>query len=464
MAARCTPVPASSSPPAGSAATRPRGGVISQGAIALPVARVATDCVRSGQALVEVIGSAPALGPQLQGPFAPSTAEMSDCEPVLVAYPWGEADRFAMTRLRVTEVTDRLLRHNGWGWDRAGAAIVDPCSRQVLGISTGTSEATAGRDRRLKAGRVAAAARSAAGAQVGSGTARVDRAPAQASISEHRAAGLRRLDLQRPAVNPIRRRLCRVPGERGVFGSDERRGRPTALAVPLWLGGKISHRSVPIRSGTKPLLRRAVFAAVAAVDHRPVPRRPAGDGITPGDRVQQAALSRLGCLGLLGLHALRAPAVPATRRDSMTSPSSLRTRAAGCTIPSVVAATLIPMSAAWRFNLDEAEPVRLIVSIPEQATDVPPPGSADQEQETDPACVEDLGPTGYGLVSATLHRARIPIGEVENRPLRRTASLSLVPHARRARDVRRSSAQGRAPGSSIDRGGWERPGGALERE
>ena len=115
-------------------------GVISQGAIALPVARVATDA-RNGLALVEVIGRVPALGPHLQAPFAPSTEEAADSEPVLVAYPWGEADRFAMTRLRVTEVTDRLLRHNGWGWDRAGAPIVDPCSRQVLGISTGSSEA-----------------------------------------------------------------------------------------------------------------------------------------------------------------------------------------------------------------------------------------------------------------------------------------------------------------------------------
>ena len=115
-------------------------GVISQGAIALPVARVATDA-RNGLALVEVIGSAPALGPQLQALFAPSTEETADSEPVLVAYPWGEADRFAMTRLRVTEVTDRLLHHNGWGWDRAGAPIVDPCSRRVLGISTGSSEA-----------------------------------------------------------------------------------------------------------------------------------------------------------------------------------------------------------------------------------------------------------------------------------------------------------------------------------
>ena len=115
-------------------------GVISQGAIALPVARVATDA-RNGLALVEVIGQAPALGRHLQAPFAPSTAETTDSEPVLVAYPWGEADRFAMTRLRVTEVTDRLLHHNGWGWDRAGAPIVDPCSRQVLGISTGSSQA-----------------------------------------------------------------------------------------------------------------------------------------------------------------------------------------------------------------------------------------------------------------------------------------------------------------------------------
>ncbi|MCY3887229.1 MAG: hypothetical protein OXG19_05930 [Chloroflexi bacterium] len=45
---------------------------------------------------------------------------------------------------------------------------------------------------------------------------------------------------------------------------------------------------------------------------------------------------------------------------------------------------------------------------------MPPLGSDDQEPATDPACVEDLGPTGDGLVSATLHRARIAIGVVES--------------------------------------------------
>ena len=115
-------------------------GVVSQGEIALPVARVATDA-RDGLALAEVIGPGPALFGKSSTPFADSTEHTEDSEPILVAYPWGEADRFAMTRLRVLEVTDRLLVHNGWGWDRAGAPIVDPCSRQVLGISTGSSQA-----------------------------------------------------------------------------------------------------------------------------------------------------------------------------------------------------------------------------------------------------------------------------------------------------------------------------------
>ena len=216
-------------------------GVVSQGEIALPVARVATDS-RNGLALAEVIGPAPALLEQLSAPFARSTGESADGEPVLVAYPWGEADRFAMTRLRVLQVTDRLLRHNGWGWDRAGAPIVDPCTRQVIGISTGSSEALRAETAVAALSELRATAGSAAGPRSGAGVVRLGHAPASAGLSGHGAAWLRRLDLQCPAVNPVRGDLCRLPGEHGIIGPDERSGRRAAVAVWVWLERQDLHR------------------------------------------------------------------------------------------------------------------------------------------------------------------------------------------------------------------------------
>ena len=70
----------------------------------------------------------------------------------------------------------------------------------------------------------------------------------------------------------------------------------------------------------------------------------------------------------------------------------------------------------WRFNLAGAAPVRLIVSTQAQETDVPPPAVDDEvidDEEPEPACVENLGPNGDGLITATLHSARTAIGEVQ---------------------------------------------------
>ena len=72
-----------------------------------------------------------------------------------------------------------------------------------------------------------------------------------------------------------------------------------------------------------------------------------------------------------------------------------------------------PDVGSWRFNLAEAEPVRLIVSIPGQETAVPPPAVDDKKQEPEPACIEDFGPGGDRSNRSTLHHARIEIGEVE---------------------------------------------------
>ncbi len=392
-------------------------GVISQGESALPVARVATDA-RNGLALVEVIGPAPALGPHLQAPFAPSTAETTDSEPVLVAYPWGEADRFAMTRVRVTEVTDRLLRHNGWGWDRAGAPIVDPCSRRVLGISTGFNEA-------LRAETAVAAL----------GELRRQRVPPQApdrGPELHGSIALTPRPVYLSTVQPnIGGGICNV--------------RPSTrfdVVYAVYLVSAVSSELMSVVDGQRHWPSRCgrggkIFIVEYRSDQVPShfcaePYSPRSPRSTidlsllapPGTELLQATeFNRPSCPGLdasdswanywASTHFVRLRFPQLAELDDITIQLA---DASGRRHDPVGRGDYFdpdPDVRSWRFNLAEAEPVRLTVSIRGQATDVPPPESDDQEPETDPACVEDLGPTGLGLVSATLHRAHIAIGEVE---------------------------------------------------
>ena len=114
--------------------------VIARGDVAFPAVRVARD-QRDGLALVEVIGETSLTDVPDPVRFSETSADAESCGLVLIGYPWGDADRFAMTRLQVHEVTERLIKHDGWGWERAGAPLIDPCTWEVLGISTGNNEA-----------------------------------------------------------------------------------------------------------------------------------------------------------------------------------------------------------------------------------------------------------------------------------------------------------------------------------
>ena len=386
-------------------------GVVSQGEIALPVARVATDA-RDGLALVEVIGQASAPLEQLSAPFAGSTEAAVDSEPVLVAYPWGEADRFAMTRLRVTEVTDRLLRHNGWGWDRAGAPIVDPCSRQVLGISTGSDQA-------LRAETAVSTLRDLRRQRV------PPRAPDQGPELYGSIALLPRpvyLSTQQPNIGG---RICNVrPSTRfdvvyaiylvstassNVTGVVD--GRRAGVSRCGW-SGKIF--IVEYRSDQDP-------SHLCAEPHSPRSPRSTIDlslDAPPGTQLLQATeFNRWSCPGL-------------DASDSWASTHFVRLRFPGTADPDGVTVLLEdaggrrhdsvgrggdvdPDVRSWRFNLAGAEPIRLIVSTPGQETDVPPPAVDDEEQEL--TCVEALrhGEGWHRSNSSTLHRSRIEIGEVE---------------------------------------------------
>lgn len=112
--------------------------VVARHDVAYPAIRVAVDR-RDGLALVQVIGGS--VGDAEIVRFSRATDDAEARDPVLVGFPWGDANRFAMTRLRVSAVTERLIRHDGWGWDRAGAPLVDPCNREIAGIATGSNEA-----------------------------------------------------------------------------------------------------------------------------------------------------------------------------------------------------------------------------------------------------------------------------------------------------------------------------------
>ena len=383
-------------------------GVISQGAIALPVARVATDA-RNGLALVEIVGPAPALGPHLHAPLAVSTAS-ADGEPALVAYPWSEAGRFTMTRVRVTEVTDRLLRHNGWGGGRAGAPIVDPCSRQVLGISTGSNEA-------LRAETVAAAL----------GELRRQRLPLQAPDRGPELHGSIAL-LPRPVY------LSTAQPNFGGWICNVRSSTRFDVVYAVYLVSAASSDLTSVVDGEQRWPSRCgwggkIFIVEYRSDQVPSlfcaePRSPRSPRSTidlslvapPGTELLQATeFNRWSCPGLAAsdswasTHFVRLRFPQLAEFDDVTI--QLEAARGRRHDPVGRGGDVDPDVRSWRFNLAEAEPVRLIVSIPEQETDVPPPAIADKEPEL--TCVEAFGAYGDRSNRSTLHRARIEIGEVE---------------------------------------------------
>ena len=395
-------------------------GVVSQGEIAVPVARVATDA-RNGLALVEVIGRAPALRDQPSAPFAGRTEEAADSQPVLVAYPWGEADRFAMTRLRVREVTDRLLRHNGWGWDRAGAPIFDPCTHQVIGISTGSSEA-------LRAETAVAALREL----------RRQRVPPQAPDRGPELYGSITL-LPRPVY---------LSTEQPDFGGWICNIRPSTrfdVVYAIYLVSTASWELTSVVNGGRQSpsgcgWRDKIFIVEYRSDQEPSyfcaepysPRSPRSTidlalVAPPGTQLLQATeLDRVTCPGLdpsgywAAKHFVRLRFPELAEFDDVTV--QLEDASGRRYAPHYRGRDVDPDVGSWRFNLGEAEPVRLIVSIPGQETDIPPLEIDDKEPDLEPACVGDLGPIGAGWVNSTRHHARIDVGEVEivrySRPIR----------------------------------------------
>lgn len=111
-------------------------GVISRGATSHAVVRVADD-PRNDLALVELVddeaevelGRAAAIGATDDGLIG-STVH-------LLSYPAGNAERFNLSVLRVSALSERVLRVEPTGIRRHGAPLVDLCTMELLGISIG---------------------------------------------------------------------------------------------------------------------------------------------------------------------------------------------------------------------------------------------------------------------------------------------------------------------------------------
>lgn len=111
-------------------------GVVSRGETSLPVIRVAGD-PRNDLALVELFDSEQEV---MLGPSAAigSTGDALIGSNVhLLTYPSGDASRFLLTVLKVTELTERVLRVDPSGNSRHGSPLVDLCDNRLLGISIG---------------------------------------------------------------------------------------------------------------------------------------------------------------------------------------------------------------------------------------------------------------------------------------------------------------------------------------
>ena len=111
-------------------------GVVARGDTALPVIAVATD-PRNDLALVEVFDpdDQTFLGPRVV--FGSTSDALVGSEAHLLVYPVGSPQRFTLATVQVTEMTERVLRVEPTGIGRHGGPLVDLCSGQVLALALG---------------------------------------------------------------------------------------------------------------------------------------------------------------------------------------------------------------------------------------------------------------------------------------------------------------------------------------
>lgn len=115
--------------------------VVSRPGRTLPAARVATD-ERNGLALLELIGDARLSDLGAAIPLQPMPADLADLAGArahLLSYPWGGAQRYTVSVVEINKITSRRIETEWLGWGRTGAALFEPCSGRLLGISIGSN-------------------------------------------------------------------------------------------------------------------------------------------------------------------------------------------------------------------------------------------------------------------------------------------------------------------------------------
>ena len=111
-------------------------GVVSRGAQSHAVIRVAHD-PRNDLALVELVDTEADVELGRAARIGSTGEDMVGGNVYLLSYPSGHAERFHLTVLEVTSVTDRVFRVDPTGIRRHGAPLVDLCTHELVGISIG---------------------------------------------------------------------------------------------------------------------------------------------------------------------------------------------------------------------------------------------------------------------------------------------------------------------------------------
>ncbi|MDE2989283.1 MAG: serine protease [Chloroflexota bacterium] len=111
-------------------------GVVSRGAQSHAVIRVARD-PRNDLALVELVDTEAEVELGRAARIGSTGEDMVGGNVYLLSYPSGNAERFHLTVLEVTSVTDRVFRVDPTGIRRHGAPLVDLCIHELVGISIG---------------------------------------------------------------------------------------------------------------------------------------------------------------------------------------------------------------------------------------------------------------------------------------------------------------------------------------
>ena len=108
-------------------------GAVSRGDLVLPVVRVAID-ERNGLALLEVIGDVERETLGRAAGFGRTGDSLAGERGYLVSYRPGDLARSWVTAIRLDELSARLIELEALGTGRDGAALVDPCTDDLLGM------------------------------------------------------------------------------------------------------------------------------------------------------------------------------------------------------------------------------------------------------------------------------------------------------------------------------------------